>query len=310
MNRLGYACINMTLAEQGVKTSRRMIKRTFEKKGIEYASELAVLNATDLKKIVQWNNENGIGVFRITSDLVPWATEFMLEDMPDYEEFARLLGEVGDEAASGGQRLSFHPGPFNCLGSPSEKVVKNCYKDLNHHGELMDLLKQPRSRWAKINIHVGGSYGDHNAAMERFCENFEGLDESVRTRLTVENDDKPGAYSTKMLYEGISTKVGVPIVFDSHHFQLGPQDSTYAEALGMAASTWEGVRPTCHHSNSRRNYEDPKVRANAHSDYYYEPFDFLDYDNLDVVLEAKAKERALIKYLEKWQVNSKNEKVA
>jgi UV DNA damage endonuclease len=70
------------------------------------------------------------------------------------------------------------------------------------------------------------------------------------------------------------------------------------------------VRPTCHHSNSRRNYEDPKARANAHSDYYYEPFDFLDYDNLDVVLEAKAKERALIKYLEKWQVNSKNEKVA
>lgn len=304
MNRFGYACINMTLAEQGVKTSRRMIRRTFDQKGIEYASELSLKNAIDLRKIIQWNVENGVQVFRITSDLVPWASEFNLVDMPDYDDFATVLRDAGEIATRAGQRLSFHPGPFNCLGSPTDKVVKNCLTDLNYHGELMDLLGQPRSRWAKINIHVGGAYGDHETTMKRFCDNFGLLNESVQSRLTVENDDKPGAYSTKMLYEGVSKHTGVPIVFDSHHFQLGPQDSTYAEALDMAASTWGDVRPTCHHSNSRRNYEDPKARANAHSDYYYEQFDPSGYDNLDIVLESKAKELALFDYLNKWQVES------
>jgi UV DNA damage endonuclease len=118
----------------------------------------------------------------------------------------------------------------------------------------------------------------------------------------LENDDKKGMFSVKMLYDGIYKKVGVPIVYDQHHFQLGPQDSTQEEALHMAYETWKGIRPVCHHSNSRKTYEDPSVVPTAHSDYYYEPF--IDYNlEVDVVLEAKMKEQALIRYRNTWGGN-------
>jgi UV DNA damage endonuclease len=65
--RIGYACINMTLSGQKPKisTNRSMIKKTFLSKGIDYASELSLLNVVDLIKIIQWNEDNGINFFRL-----------------------------------------------------------------------------------------------------------------------------------------------------------------------------------------------------------------------------------------------------
>ena len=154
----------------------------------------------------------------------------------------------------------------------------------------------------RINIHVGASYGNRETALSRFCKNFEGLSESVRSRLTVENDDKGNLYSTKMLYEGVYQRVGVPIVLDSHHFECGPQDVDYEESLLMAMDSWpEGITPQCHHSNSRKEYENPDVVKSAHSDYYYKPFKNCGH-TIDVVLEAKAKEKALFDYMKKFNI--------
>ena len=99
-----------------------------------------------------------------------------------------------------------------------------------------------------------------------------------------------------MLYDDVYKRIGIPIVFDSHHFECGPQDTDYEEALLMAIESWpSGVRPQCHHSNSKALYEDESVVLNAHSSWYYEPFNDCGFD-LDVVLECKQKERALLKY--------------
>ena len=161
----------------------------------------------------------------------------------------------------------------------------------------MDLMGLPTSPMAKINIHVGGAYGEHEKALARFCKNFRRLSPGTQARLTVENDDKPNLYSTKMLVEGVSNKVGVPVVFDSHHHDLGPQDLDYHDAFYLARQTWidRGAKQQCHHSNSRKDYEDPTVSRVAHSDWYYTPFEYYDED-VDVVLECKKKELALIKY--------------
>lgn len=296
--RFGYACLNMSLCAEKPKIfcSRSMIKRTFQAKGIEYASELALANSMDLIKYVAWNNAHGVKVFRVTSCLFPWASEYRLEDLPDYDSIRSNLQVAGEMAMSNGQRLSMHPGQFNVLTSEKEHVVRNCVTDLRIHGEIMDMMKLPRTHGAKINIHIGGAYGDRKSATERWCRNFELLPDSVKSRLTVENDDKPNMYSTKMLYEMVHKYTGVPIVFDSHHFECGPQDSSYEEAFEMAVSTWpKGIRPQCHHSNSRKRYEDPKAKVVEHSDWYYEPFQDLGH-SVDVVLECKMKERALFKY--------------
>jgi len=303
MVRLGYACINMELQEKrGIQTSRGMIKRTFQQKGITYASQLALQNCKDLIEVVRWNNARGVKVFRVTSCLFPWASEYSIDDLPDIEEISRALATVGFVAAEGGQRLSLHPGPFNILASETERVVDSCITDLKIHQKIMELMKQPENRWAKINIHVGAAKGDRQKALDTWCRNFERLPEGVQKRLTVENDDKENLYSIKHLYDGVFKRTGVAIVADQHHHECGHQDLPWSEALPLAASTWGNVRPTCHLSNSRQ-LEDPKEAKNAHSDWYYTPFIDCGLE-VDVVLEAKMKERALFDYQKKWPAGS------
>ena len=298
--QLGYACINMTLQKNSkIQCNRGMIKRTFMSKGIDYASELALSNVKGLREVIKWNNENGIKVYRMTSCLFPWFSEYNIFDLPDIDDIYEILQDAGSIAMQGGQRLSFHPGPFNVLASPNEKVILKTIKELDDHSTQMDLMGLPVSPMAKINIHVGGAYGNHDLALSRFSQNFRRLKPSTQARLTVENDDKPAMFSTKMLVEGVSKRTGVPVVFDSHHHELGPQDVDYHDAFYLARETWHerGVKQQCHHSNSRKNYEDPKANKVAHSDWYYTAFENYG-ESVDVVLECKMKELALMKYVD------------
>ena len=300
MNRMGYACINMHLSQQKPKvyTGRSMIKRTFKSKGIDYASQLGLDNCKDLYKILEWNNNNGFKFFRITSNLFPWCSEYKLEDMPDYKQIKYVLQCCGEYVHNNDMRITSHPGPFNVLTSPHPHVVDNCIKDLSIHGEVFDLMNLSRTPYNKINIHIGGAYGDKKSAMERFCENFHRLPESVKTRLTVENDDKATMYSVVDLYEGVYCKIGIPIVFDYHHHRFCTGGLTEEDALEVAISTWNNITPVVHYSESRNiEQEDDKIRPQAHSDYVY---DYIDtYNNrVDIMVEAKAKELAVLKYKE------------
>ena len=301
MNRMGYACINMQLSSQKPKiyTGRSMIKRTFKDKGIKYASELGLQNTKDLFEIIKWNKENGFDFFRITSNLFPWCSEYKLEDMPDHWEIAGILGEIGKYVDEHQMRLTSHPGPFNVLTSPHEHVVENCINDLSTHGEVFDMMGVSRTPYNKINIHIGGAYGDKVSAMERFCENFNRLPNSVKSRLTVENDDKATMYSVKDLYEGVYCKIGIPIVFDYHHHRFCTGGLSEEDALEVAISTWPtDIVPVVHYSESRNiEQEDNKIKPQAHSDYVY---DYIDtYGNeVDIMVEAKAKELAVLKYKE------------
>jgi len=131
--RIGYACINMTLqAAGGITTNRGMRQKTFNERGLPYVSELALQNAKDLVNIIKWNNEMGIKLFRMSSDIFPWMYYYQLDELPDYEEISDYLYMAGDEA-SGKQRLTFHPSHFNALGSPNPVVVDKTINELNKH---------------------------------------------------------------------------------------------------------------------------------------------------------------------------------
>ena len=301
MNQLGYACINMNLSNHKPKitTNRSMIKRTFTEKGLPYASELALQNCKDLLTILKWNNDNGIKFFRMSSDLIPWASEYKLDELPDHWEIVATLGECGKFAEDNNIRITSHPGPFNVLTSPHEHVVENCITDLSIHGEVFDMMGLSRTPYNKINIHIGGAYGDKVSAMKRFCENFHRLPDSVKSRLTVENDDKASMYSVVDLYEGVYKVIGIPIVFDYHHHKFCTGGLTEEDALEVAVSTWPtDIVPVVHYSESRSKEQlDESIRPQAHSDYV---LDYIDtYGNqVDIMIEAKAKELALIKYRE------------
>jgi UV DNA damage endonuclease len=297
---IGYACINMQLSSQKPKvyTGRSMIKRTFKARGIEYASELGLQNCKDLFEIVKWNNENGFPFFRITSNLFPWSSEYKLEDMPDYFEIGSTLANVGKYVADNNMRITSHPGPFNVLTSPHPHVVDNCINDLSTHGEVFDMMGLSRTPYNKINIHIGGAYGDKESAMARFCTNFVRLPDSVKSRLTVENDDKATMYSVRDLYDGVYKVIGIPIVFDYHHHQFCTGDLTEQKALELAIKTWGDIKPVVHYSESRRDEKkDDTIRVQAHSDYVYEKIETYGHD-IDIMIEAKHKELAVQRYRE------------
>ena len=305
---LGYACINMNLSnpkqfgsdKEKITTNRSMIKRTFQEKGVEYVSELALQNVIDLNHIIKWNEQHNIKFFRMSSEIFPWASEYKWEDLPDIKMIKVWLENAGLMAEKYGQRLTSHPGPFNVLVSPNPKVVDNTITDLSIHGDIMDFMGLSRTPYNKINIHCNGVYGDKESAMGRFCKNFERLPENVQTRLVVENDDKASMYSVKDLYEGIHKKIGIPITFDYHHYKFNTGGQTEQEALELAMSTWpNGIVPAVHYSESRAEHLlDESIKPQAHSDIINDLPNTYGKE-VDVMVEAKSKELSILPFIEK-----------
>ena len=208
-----------------------------------------------------------------------------------------MLEGCGHYAKQNGIRITSHPGPFNVLVSPRENVVENTITDLEMHGKIFDLLGLEKSHYNKINIHCNGVYGDKKSAMDRFCKNFERLSDSVKSRLTVENDDKESMYSVKDLMY-IHERIGIPIVFDYHHHKFCTGDLSEQEALELALSTWpDGIKPIVHYSESKALHEgDNKLKPQAHSDYINDLPNLYGND-VDVMVEAKAKELAILPFI-------------
>ena len=291
--QLGYACINLELAEQGITTNRGMVRKTFLEKGIQYASQLALHNVTSLLKIVEWNVAHNIKVFRVTSELFPWASEYRLKDLPDFKEIRSILEAVGKLPI----RLSTHPGPFNKLAGRGA-TLDNTIKDLEIHSEIFDFMNLLASHWNKINVHVGGAYGNKQETLKRFAENFKKLSLNLRARLTVENDDKPGLFTVVEL-KPLHEMIGVPIVFDYFHHKLHPGSLTENEAFLTAYKTWK-VKPIFHYSSSRREKEDPSSKKEAHSDWAHEKINNYGKE-IDIILETKMKEKSVMNYLKKFE---------
>ena len=296
---LGYACINMELnarkGEDRITTNRSMIKKTFNDRGVDYASELILQNVIDLNQIIDWNEQNNIKFFRLSSEMFPWASEYYQDwdSVPHIDLIKIWLQNAGLKAKEYGHRITSHPGPFNVLVSPNENVVQNTITDLTIHGQIFDMMGLSRTPYNKLNIHCNGVYGDKQSALDRFCKNFERLPESVQTRLTVENDDKASMYSVKELYDGIYKRINIPIVFDYHHHRFCDGGLSEQEALELAMSTWGDVKPVVHYSESKAEHQlDESIRPQAHSDLIKELPNTYGND-VDIMVEAKHKELAI-----------------
>ena len=293
---LGYACINLSLGKN-ITTNRTMIKKTFTQKGLDYVSDLVLQNVADLERIIDWNEERGIKLYRMSSEMFPWATEYEFTQLKDWKAISTILKRCGDKAKEYGQRLTFHPGPFNVLTSPKESVVLNTIKDLEVHGRIMDAMGLSQTPYNVINIHCNGVYGDKKSAMDRFITNFQRLSESVKTRLTIENDDKASMYSVKDLMY-IHKNTGIPIVFDYHHHQFCTGDLSEEDALKLASQSWpKGITQLTHYSESKAIHENnSKLKPQAHSDYINTLPNTYGFD-IDIEIEAKAKDLAIINFI-------------
>jgi UV DNA damage endonuclease len=280
-----------------VSTNRAMVKRTFESKGLEYVAELALLNAQDVIKILEWNRLNGINLFRLSSALIPWGDNIDITQLKDYTQIKSELKKAGDYAKFWNMRINSHPGPFNVLPSPNESVILKTIADLELHGKVFDMMGLSKTTYNNINIHCNGVYGDKQSAMDRLITNFKRLSPSVRKRFTLENDDKASMYSVKDLMY-IHEKTGIPIVFDYHHHQFCTGGMSEEEALKLAATTWpKDVKQEVHYSESKALHENnQKEKPQAHSVYINSLPNTYGLD-LDVMVEAKGKELAILPFI-------------
>lgn len=294
---LGYACINKELRENNIFTNRTLRQATLLDKGHDYLSQIIIQNLEDFKTIIEWNEANGFKFFRISSEMFPFLSHpvhgYQISDLPNSEIILSLLKDIGDYAKTHKHRLTTHPGPFNVLASPNPDVVSKAVLDLEAHSTVFDLMGFTPSHYNKINIHVGGAYGQPVEALARFCSNFNLLSDACKARLTVENDDRGNLYSTQDLYDHVHKVIGIPIVFDYHHHIFNTGGQSEQEALELALSTWpQDITPVVHYSESRNIHQGEEKPTPAHSDIVYGPIN--TYDNtMDIMVEAKHKEYAI-----------------
>jgi len=265
---------------------------------LQRAGELAVKNSADLLPILKWNAENNIKFFRIGSDIFSFMDHpdlgYTLEEMDSNHcrDITENFAAAGAFAKANGMRLSCHPGPYTCLASPNPKIVEKSIVSLRMHSLVADLLGYGEE--FAINIHVGGVYEDKATTAKRFVQAYQQLPLLLQKRLTLENDDKASMWSIQELYDMIHKHCGVKLVLDVHHHRFCDGGNTVQAAAQLAFSTWTGFSeiPKVHYSESR-----PNSRPQAHSDYIKEPIPLLcNHTQYDIMIEAKAKDLALIHY--------------
>jgi UV DNA damage endonuclease len=299
INNLGYACICLSLPQKGedcISTGRTLRQATFQKDK-NLAEEICFKNSLDLIKILRWNKDNGINYFRVGSNFFPFMDHptlgYKLEDTKYFKQIDIALEECGWFVRLYNMRLSCHPGQYCCIASPTESVVDASIRCLEMHSKIGDLLGCGPE--FKINIHLGGSYGNKKEAAERFCKSFDRLSKKTKSRLTIENDDKANCFSTKELHELVYKKIGIPICFDIHHHNIYTGGLSSSEAFNLSYETWGGIIPEVHYSEGR-----DKPLDRSHSDWV--SVKLPEYDKpYDCMLEVKQKDLALLKYREDIQ---------
>ena len=250
-------------------------------------------NLNALREMIRYNADHGILLFRISSDIIPFGSH---PAMPlDWQaEFREALSGIGEQIRQSGIRVSMHPGQYTVLNSKRPAVVENAIADLKYHTAFMDALGCDATH--KMIIHIGGVYADKPQAMKRFAENLKGLDERVRARLVIENDDTLYTVEDTL---SIASQTGLPVVFDIFHHMLNHKKSSLSpyDWIDRCAETWgeKDGRQKIHYSQAN-----PKARSGAHSDTidvqeFLRFYNQLHQRDVDIMLEVKDKNLSAIK---------------
>ena len=291
LRHIGYVGQNLTL---DLTTNRTLRLASL---GPERVAQVIEANLTALLEILRWNARQGIRLFRVGSSVIPFASHERFE--LDWEErFAGQLGQVREFVRANGMRLSMHPGQYTVINSPNPQVVANAKAELLYSARF---LQQVDPLTGTITLHIGGAYGEPRQALARFIDTARTLPELVLERLCVENDDT--TFDVIDALE-VARPLGIPVVFDFHHHRCLSRegDVPSPELLHEVVASWAGRVPKFHLSSPRT------PGAKAHADYI-EPADLEAALGLlegvggeghpfDLMLEAKAKDRAALRVLE------------
>ncbi|MBA3600721.1 MAG: UV DNA damage repair endonuclease UvsE [Acidobacteria bacterium] len=293
-NNLGLVCITTTDAVRYKTVTRKRLLSFDEPTQKEMLRALYQENVNRVGGAIEFCRVNNINLYRLTSQLFPFSDEPVGAEILD--EFADRLSTVGKKAIENKLRIVMHPDQFVVLSSDSETVIENSVKILRMHARTLDMLQQPRSEWATMNIH--GGKGDRT---DKLVESVGKLPDNIRVRIAFENDEH--AYSSAQILE-VCRRASVPMVFDAHHHICREKLDDYnhqsvAEAFWAARTTWKNPEnQLVHISNGRNHFQD-----RAHHDLVFtmpEVFRFAPW----IEVEAKHKEEAIEKLKNEWLTDS------
>jgi len=283
--RIGYPCTNRTL---GCRGSRTLRLASFS---LERLDEIVSSNLRCLETMLHFNAEHDIRFFRISSDLIPFASHPEIEP-PWRHLYARALADAGALIEHEGIRIDMHPGQYTVLNSPDEKVVKNAVRDLAYHVGVLDEMGLDQT--AKVQIHLGGVYGDRDASVARFIARAKLLPETIRRRLVIENDERSfGLVDCLRVADGAR----LPVLLDVYHHRLKNDGESLADALAAAAETWstaDGIAIVDYSSPlpGGRFGQHAETLDDEHFRLFHEATSGAD---VDVMLEIKDKELSALR---------------
>ena len=289
--RIGYACLTVGVEETTIRTCR-MASATQER-----LTEIVVANLAALNRIFEYNYENQIRLFRISSDIIPFGSNKAIT-FPWQKLFTKELQALGKKARAYDIRLSMHPGQYTVLNSPHSHVVENAIRDLEHHCDFLDALKMDST--CKIILHIGGIYGDKSAAIQRFKDQYNKLERRIKQRLIIENDDT--CYNAEDVL-AIGQELSIPVVFDTLHHAINPSPTLKKPIAWIAAcaKTWQ-----THDGAQKIHYSQQAhdKRPGSHSETIKLPpflkfFKTLPSHTLDIMLEVKDKNISALKCIQK-----------
>lgn len=285
--KIGYACLTIGVPDTQQSTCRQ------KNANKEVLGDLIARNLRALNRIIDYNIEKDILLFRISSDIIPFGSS-PVNTLSWSEVFKDEFEEIGKKIKKSAMRVSMHPGQYTVLNSNNEDVVKRAIEDLNYHALVLDSMGLDQTN--KLILHIGGVYDDRQKAIERFKINYQRLDERVKRRLVIENDDK--SYGIEDVLE-IGRSLGIPVVFDNLHHAVKPSSGAYTQSEWIKAckDTWktkDGVQKM-HYSQ-----QNMQKKAGSHSesikiDEFMEFFGTLDRDDIDIMLEVKDKNISAVK---------------
>jgi len=278
--KIGYPCINRTISCRGNKTFR--LKSYNPDRLIDTIQN----NLTCLRKILTFNVSHNLLFFRITSDLIPFASHPICT-YPWQTHFQNTLHSLGDFITTHQIRISMHPDQFTLINSPRPDIFSRSVKELNYHAQVLDLMHLDTTH--KIQIHIGGKYDDKKKSMQRFIHRYRQLPSSITQRLVIENDDR---IYTPADCLAIHQQTHVPILYDSFHHEINPDHYTLAEALGHIMKTWHSHdgRPMIDYSSQEPHMRMGKHAETLNSSHFTHFLKKSKPYNCDIMLEIKDKD--------------------
>ena len=283
---IGYACLTVGVEGTKYKSCRK------ENAGEENLKDIIESNLSSLDRMLDYNIKNGIKLLRISSDIIPFGSH-PANKLKWWEIYEEKLFALGEKAKHGGQRLSMHPGQYTVLNSKQKEVVEKAVCDLSYHTRFLDALNLDGSN--KMILHIGGAYGNKEEALERFAKNYVKLEQNIKDRLVIENDDKIFNIDEVL---SLGNSLHIPVVYDNLHNRINScREKSDKYWIEEAKKTWtkKDGRQKTHYSQQAEGKKAGSHSASINVREFLKYYEEVNGEQIDIMLEVKDKNLSAIK---------------